>query len=156
MPYKVVLPEKNKNFANVPAVKQEVSTIQQYLDEGYLKFPKNAIDLAIIHGSYKHAKRTMETLCLFVNGYKEEVVEISGTIILQIPSMEALVARTHFAFTQDFMGILKPNEAMLVHFDIPVKGLDEDKEIQTTEFVPETLDFRYTPLSTTNEQEKDG
>lgn len=145
MKYKVVIPDSKSIFAESEDVKREIHDVQAYLDKGMMEFEDGIINLGVLAGEYEHDARSMNVMCLLANGLDIPIEELHGTIILKLAKHEALVARTTFDFSKDFMGVLQPHQAMLIHFTVPVKGLLEDTHISTREFMPDIIDVRYTP-----------
>lgn len=152
MKVKAILPKAKKQSALLPQVQAELNEVQKYLDGGHMPFPSDAIGFGVLQGNYRHDIRSMDTICLIANGYDYPVEGIAGSVALTTPDRDAFIARLQFTFNEDFLGKVNPGEAILVHFNIPVKGLKEDCIIQTKEFRADINDFRYVPSGQENNE----
>ena len=57
---------------------------------------------------------------------------------------KAQIAKTTIDFDEPFMGILNPEEALLVHLGIPVKGLSNDENFMASDISGNFEDVRIT------------
>lgn len=127
-------------------VVKEVESVETELRKAEISFPANQISFLFIKGSYIHLDRTMRTACLFVNTLARPIRELHCIIRLQFVNEQAAIAKMTVNFDEDFIGVLETNEALLVHFGIPVKGLTEDKEFGTTSISGTIQDVRISYL----------
>lgn len=86
----------------------------------------------------------MITACLFVNKIGKPITELHGVLRLCFKSRKAQIAKTTVDFDESFMGTLNPDEALLVHFGIPVKGLSDDENFKISDISGNFEDVRVT------------
>lgn len=128
MSIKVRLAEAHKDQLAMPAVKHELEQVQTGLDQADLEYQDDTVNFIFFTGRYNHEEKFMTTVCAFVNKIDRPISELAGEIRMQfVDHEEADIAVARLEFDEPFMGILEPDEAVLVHINIPVRGLTEDK-----------------------------
>lgn len=124
---KLAVPHQNQ--LTDPDVEREVNSIYESINNSDLKYADGTINFVFIKGFYKHIERKMTTAFLLVNKCNRPVEAIHGELLLNFTDCDALIAKATLDFDKAFVGNLLHDEALLVHLNIPVKGLHEDKEI---------------------------
>ena len=109
-----------------------------------LPFQKDTINFVFIKGMYLDSEKRMLTACLFVNKMDKPISELHGVLRLHFKSRKAQIAKTTIDFDEPFMGILNPEEALLVHLGIPVKGLSNDENFMASDISGNFEDVRIT------------
>ena len=70
------------------------------------------------------------------------------------PDMDGVqIANMTVDFDRDFMGNIDRNEAVLAHFNIPVKGLTEDRDFTNKEIKYSVEDTRVTYVEDRDEED---
>lgn len=123
--------------------KREIESISYAINNTRIEYNDNAINFVFIKGIYSHAERKMITACLFVNKM-QTITELHGVLRLRFIKENAVIATVTVDFDQEFMGEIENNEALLVHFGIPVKGLLADKEFTFSDIQGDFSDVRVT------------
>lgn len=108
-------------------IKKEFDSIQTGLNENDFPFKDGTVNFVFVKGVYLHAERKMVTACVFVNKYGKTISELHGVLRLRFNDRNALIAKATVDFDKEFMGTLDPDQALLVHLNIPVKGLEKDE-----------------------------
>ena len=93
---------------------------------------------------YLNGEKKMLTACLFVNKMDKPISELHGVLRLGFKSRKAQIAKTTIDFDEPFMGTLNPDEALLVHLGIPVKGLSNDENFMVSDISGNFEDVRVT------------
>ena len=115
------------NQLSNPEIKREYDSIQIGLDNNSLIFKDGTVNFIFVKGVYLHTERKMVTACVFVNKYGKPICELHGELRLKFKERNALIAKTTVNFDREFMGQLEQDQALLVHLNIPVKGLETDE-----------------------------
>lgn len=98
-----------------------------------------------IEWEHSDREKRMLTPCLFVNKMDKPITELHGVLRLRFrEEREAQIAKTTVNFDEAFLGTLHPDEALLVHFHIPVKGLSKDESFRIADISGSFEDVRVT------------
>ena len=108
-------------------IKKEFDSIQSGLNENDFDFKEGTVNFVFVKGVYLHTERKMVTACVFVNKFGKSINELHGVLHLKFVDRAALIAKATIDFDKEFMGTLEPDQALLVHLNIPVKGLEMDE-----------------------------
>ena len=122
MSIKIVVAEAHQNQLQDESVKREIDSISQEINKLQLGFKENTVNFVFIKGLYIHAERKMTTVGLFVNKMSP-IKELHGELRLKFLYENAIIAKSTINFDERFLGELKTDDALLVHINIPVKGL---------------------------------
>lgn len=144
MSIKVVLAKAHQAQVEDVEIKRELCSVEEELNKVYLPFQKNTINFVFIKGVYLNNEKKMLTACLFVNKLDRPITELHGVLRLSFKSRKAQIAKTIVDFDEPFIGILDPDEALLVHFGIPVKGLSDDENFMISDISGNFEDVRVT------------
>ena len=123
--------------------KRELESISHAINNTRIEYADNAINFVFIKGIYHHTERKMITACLFVNKM-HAITELHGVLRLRFINEKAIIATVTVDFDEEFMGTIDNNEALLVHFGIPVKGLTDDKEFVYSDIQGDFCDVKVT------------
>lgn len=129
-------------------IRREVDSIAAVINDVKLDYVDNTVNLVVIKGIYQHARRQMITAFLLVNRMQETLVEIHGEIRLEFAAEDALIAKATIDLDEPFLGEIKPNQALLLHLSIPVKGLYEDRSFTFKDLTGRFDNVRVTPKPT--------
>ena len=126
-------------------IQKEISSIETELNSGDFAFADNTVNTVFIKAIYRHIDRKMLTVCLFVNKTGYAIRELHGELRLHFKNSSAKIAKATINFDDAFMGEVKENQALLVHINIPVKGLAADQEFDFSELNGTFENVRVTP-----------
>ena len=127
MAINIVVAKAHQNQLQDTGVQQEIDSISQEINKLNFNFKDNTINFVFIKGLYVHTERKMTTVGIFVNKMSS-INELHGELRLKFSYENAVIAKTTINFDEQFMGVINKDDALLVHFNIPVKGLMMDKE----------------------------
>lgn len=116
------------------AVKRELASIQEYIDNHIPDLEEESIYFIPLQGNYMQIKRTMLFAGVMISTTKKSVQGIKGTLRTQLVGYDAEVAKIQFEFPPEFLGSLDYAEGLPVHFQVPVRGLKEDAVIKSSSF----------------------
>lgn len=133
---KVVVAKAHKPQLSDPENQLEIESASRAINKLHSEseFKKNAITLVPMKGMYNHNERIMNTVCSFVNKLPYTICELNGDIHLSFKELDAEIAKMTIEFDEQFIGEIKPNEALLVHLRIPVRGLNTDTDFSNLDF----------------------
>lgn len=129
MSINVVLAKAHLQQLKDEGLKKEYESIKELYKDVPLNYKENTINFVFVKGIYDHFERKMLVVCLFVNKIDKPIKEISGQINMEFSNKNAQIANITFYFDEEFLGTLNKDDALLVHFQVPVKGLKENTEI---------------------------
>lgn len=116
------------------AVKRELASIQEYIDNHISDLEEESIYFIPLQGNYVQIKRTMLFAGVMISTMKKSIQGIKGTLRTQLVGYDAEVAKLQFEFPPEFLGSLDYAEGLPVHFQVPVRGLKEDEVIKSSSF----------------------
>ncbi len=125
-------------------VKKELRSVQEYIDELHFEMRPASIHLVLLKGFYDDFTKRMTTAMVFINNTGKAIRELHGVVRLKTPNPMIKIAKTTINFDEPFMGIVDDHEAILVHFNIPVKGLEEKREFTGKDFSGEFSEVKVT------------
>lgn len=144
MAIKVTLAKAHQAELEDAEINKELCSVEEELNKVELPFQENTINFVFIKGMYLHSEKKMLTACLFVNKMDKPITELHGALRLSFKSRKAQIAKTTVNFDEPFIGTLNPDEALLVHFGIPVKGLSNDENFMISDISGNFEDVRVT------------
>lgn len=144
MAIKVTLAKAHQAQIEDMEIKKELCSVEAELNKVDLPFQKDTINFVFIKGMYLDSEKKMLTACLFVNKMDKPISELHGVLRLGFKSRKAQIAKTTIDFDEPFMGTLNPDEALLVHLGIPVKGLSNDENFMVSDISGNFEDVRVT------------
>lgn len=124
------------------AVERELASIQEYVNKNILELDDESIYFIPLQGNYIHVKRTMTFAGVVISTMKKSIQGIEGTLQTRLDGYDADVAKVQFAFPPEFLGELNYAEGFPIHFEVPVKGLQEDQMIKSSSFQCELGDVK--------------
>ena len=65
---------------------------------------------------------------VYVNNTNDDIYGFSSKLRLKFVNKDGQIATVNSAFDENFIGKLKPEEGMLIHLEVPVRGLNKDEE----------------------------
>lgn len=144
MAIKVTLAKAHQSQIEDAEIKKELCSVESELNKVDLPFQKDTINFVFIKGMYLDSEKKMFTACLFVNKMDKPISGLHGVLRLGFKSRKAQIAKTTIDFNEPFMGTLNPEEALLVHFGIPVKGLSNDENFMISDIFGNFENVRIT------------
>ena len=127
MEIKLKVARTHVNQLSNPSVQTEFASIQQELNRVSLQLENGKICMFFVKGYYEHSERKLITACLFINMLDFSISELHGQLRIKLKNCDAVVAKAELNFDSDFLGTLKPKEALLTHINFPVKGLKSNE-----------------------------
>jgi len=119
------------------ALKADLQTVQNYLDETDLKLDTPTLYFVPLRGIYAHIDRKMAITGIIINRHEKPVSELALTIRLKTDVTDMEIAIVKLALPPDFVGNLLTNQALLISLSVPVRGLTEDKTFEAFQFQSE-------------------
>lgn len=144
MAIKVILAKAHRGQIEDGEIKKELCSVEAELNRVGLPFREGTVNFVFIKGIYLDSEKKMLTACLFVNKMDKPISELHGVLRLRFRSKKAQIAKTTIDFDEPFMGTLNPEEALLVHLGIPVKGLKNDENFMVSDIHGNFEDVRIT------------
>ena len=133
MPIKVKVAKAHEHMLEDPEIRQELESVDKVINGADIEYTEDAVNFVFLQGSYDHIERYMETVCLFVNKLDKPIIELYGDVILGFNSVQAQAATATVEFDEEFLGTIDRDEALLVHINIPVKGLKANRIFESDE-----------------------
>ncbi len=144
MAIKVTLAKAHQTQTEDAEIKKELCSVEAELNKVDLSFQKDTINFVFIKGMYLNCEKKMITVCLFVNKMDKSISELHGILRLKFKKNNAQIAKTTIDFDESFIGKLNPDEALLVHLGIPVKGMSNDENFMASDISGNFEDVRIT------------
>ena len=144
MAIKAILAKAHRGQIEDAEIKKELCSVEAELNRVGLPFREGTVNFVFIKGIYLDSEKKMLTACLFVNKMDKPISELHGVLRLRFRSKKAQIAKTTIDFDEPFMGTLNPEEALLVHLGIPVKGLKNDENFMVSDIHGNFEDVRIT------------
>ena len=136
----VRLAKEHEQQINRPDVKAELDNVQNMITNLDVQLTAQTVYLVFCGGNYSDYEKKMTSVLVFINNTEKTLKAFRSVVRLrsQIPGMQ--IATTTVAFDHTFLGDLRPQEGVLVHLNIPVKGLVADKALSPKEITGEMSD----------------
>ena len=126
MSIKIKVPEIHKNQLENPQIKNELEEVQDIFNKADFPFVEDTINFVFLKGEYHNIEKKMVIIGVFVNKTSEMIQGINASIRLKFRHLNAEIMPMTVAFPEEFVGRLVPDEGLLFHLSMPVKGLKED------------------------------
>ncbi len=124
-------------------IKRELEDIQNYFNNNNFEYVENTINFVFIKGIYSHIKRAMLVVGVYVNNTKDNIYGFSSKLRLKFVNINGQIATVNSAFDENFIGKLKPEEGMLIHLEVPVRGLTKDEEFSIKDIAGMLDEIKY-------------
>lgn len=137
---KIKLVKAHEQQLKRPDVQAELKSAQDMVDHLPNQLTEPTVYLVFGHGTYNDYEKKMTSILVFLNNTGKTLKAFRAVIRLrsQLPGMQ--IAKSTIEFNNDFLGDLGPQEGVLVHLNIPVRGLDSDREFTAKEISGEMSD----------------
>lgn len=140
---KVVLPKALAYQSKDDDIQREMMSVEEYISQ--IEFDKEeSVYVVPLKGTYYDFEKRMNTVVAFVNRLNKPICELHCLIRISSSIENVEIASMTIDFDRDFLGAVEPNVAVLVHFNIPVKGLTEDRVFSNKELEYSVEDVRIT------------
>ena len=126
MPIKIKIPEMHKAQGETPEVKAEVEEVQHIFDQVDFHFQPDTINFVFLKGQYLNLEKTMVVMATLVNRTQNTVCGIKARLHLTFTQGSGEILPVILTFPREFLGVLKPDEGVLCHISVSVKGLTQD------------------------------
>lgn len=126
MAIQIVVARAHQKQLETAQVREECRRIQESLQQVQPGYKEGTVNVVFISGSYFDFAKKMTAACVFVNKTGRAIRELHGVLRLQFQAETAEIAAATLDFDEGFLGSLAPDEGLLVHLNIPVRGLQED------------------------------
>lgn len=127
MAIRIVVAKAHQHQLETTQAGEECRRIQESLQQAQLDYKEGTVNAVFISGSYSDFAKKMTAACVFVNKTGQAIKELHGILRLQFQAQEAEIAGTILDLDEAFLGRLAPDEGLLIHLNIPVRGLREDR-----------------------------
>lgn len=124
-------------------IKRELEDIQKYFNSTDFNYAENTINFVFIKGIYSHIKRAMLVVGVYVNNTKDDIYGFSSKLRLKFINIDGQIATVNSAFDENFIGKLQPEEGMLIHLEVPVRGLNKDEEFSIKDIAGMLDEIKY-------------
>lgn len=127
MAVRIKVAKQHENQLKDKNIKREVEEVQKFFDTTDFKYSEGTINFVILKGVYSHIKRSMLVIGVYINKTDSSIYGISSELHLKFKNINGEIMPISVAFPEEFIGELKIDEGLLVHFDAPVVGLNKDQ-----------------------------
>ena len=125
-------------------LKKEFDALSKAFEAHTFSFQPGTINLVMMGADYHDFEKKMHLSFALVNEMDRPVCEIHAKLRLKLNVPDVQVALMNMNFDKEFLGELKPDEAVFLTFPVPVRGLEEDRSFSYTEYSGELDDVRVT------------
>jgi hypothetical protein len=122
-------------------IEEMLQAAQEYFDTTMLDLSAPTFYFIPLRGEYSHANEEMELVGAIVNRHEDPIVSFSGRIRMQTDAADMQIATVTLDFPPEFIGELRPNEALLISLSVPVRGLNEDQIFEAFQLRAELSDI---------------
>jgi hypothetical protein len=144
---KIVLPRHRENQVDADVL-HELHDVQSYFDKENIDLGDSELVFVPLKGIYRHITRKMTMVGVWINHSPHDVTAIQCRLKLHFRNTPARIAEVHLRLPVEFVGKLQPGEGLLLHVDIPVQGLKEDRIFEQSEITGELSDVELKYLKT--------
>ncbi len=130
--FQVKVAEAHKEQLSDFELQREIRDVQTFLSSVNVDSVENAVAFLFLEGRYDDFEKKMTSVMLFLNGTGKPIKELRGTLRLKTDG-PVQFAKASIAFDQPFMGVLQDHEALLIHMNIPVRGLRENRVFKASD-----------------------
>ena len=130
--FQVKVAEAHKEQLSDFELQREIRDVQTFLSSVNVDSVENAVAFLFLEGRYDDFEKKMSSVMLFLNGTGKPIKELRGTLRLKTDG-PVQFAKASIAFDQPFMGVLQDHEALLIHMNIPERGLLENKVFKASD-----------------------
>lgn len=141
---KVVLAKAHAGQLADEDVVREMDSVQNYIRKMEYDPEADEIYGVFLRGEYRDFEKRMNAALVFINNLNRPICELHGVLRFAAADEKVQFARTVIDFDRDFLGSVGVEEALLVHLNIPVKGLRENKTFSARELQYVLDDVRVT------------
>ena len=140
----VKLVEAHQNQLRDFDVKKELRSIQSYISQLKVELNEKSIYILVLKAIYNNYSKRATTVMVFINNMEKSIKELHGIVEIEVVNSDVEFARATLNFDEKFMGKVENKEAILIHLDITVKGLTEDKVFEQNDLEVKFTDVRVT------------
>ena len=90
-------------------------------------YPEDQINTMFFHGVYTDIDKNMNVLMAVINNTKDTVGGFELDIAMRPKEIEAEISAIRITAGIDYVGILEPDQAVTIQYDVPVRGLHQDR-----------------------------
>jgi len=141
----LILPKAHQNVQITPAMQREIDDVQRELLDKGNRLVDDKIHVIISKGFYKHEKKIMTIATVIVNKTNQDINTLKMTLKFGLKNNpNAQFAAMNAMLDEEFLGILKHNQAFILHINVPVKDVaEEDKVYEPREIVGQIENVEY-------------
>ena len=140
----VKLVEAHQNQLRDFDVKKELRSIQSYISQLKVELDEKSIYILVLKAIYDNYSKRATTVMVFINNMEKSIKELHGIVEIEVVNYDEEFARATLNIDEKFMVKVENKEAILIHLDIPVKGLTEDKVFEQNDLEVKFTDVRVT------------
>lgn len=125
-------------------IKKELDSIQCAINEMKIQLDKEAVYMVFIKGIYDDFNKKMTTALVFINNTGKAITELGGVVRLKAKEPQIHIAKATINFDEPFLGEINDKEGILIHLNIPVKGLNKNRIFEANEIMGEISNVKVT------------
>lgn len=125
-------------------IQRELDSVQCAINEMKFSLDQEAVYMVFIKGIYDDFNKKMTTALVFINNTGKSITELSGVVRIRAKEPKINIAKARINFDEQFLGEIDDKEGILIHLNIPVKGLNKNREFEANEMMGEFSDVKIT------------
>ena len=126
----LILPKAHQQVQITPAMQREMDDVQRELLDKGNRLDEDKIHVIISKGFYKHEKKIMTIATVIVNKTNQDINTLKMTLKFGLKNNpNAQFASMNAMLDEEFLGLLKHNQAFILHINVPVKDVAEEDEV---------------------------
>lgn len=143
----LVLPKGHQDINITPGIEREMKDVQRELDDKGSRLSDGKIHFIISKGFYKHEEGTLTIASVIVNKTNTDINAITMDMKFALKNYpNAEIAPMNASLNECFLGLVKNNQAFILHMDVPVQNIgNEDATFQPNEIKGklENMEYHY-------------
>ncbi|GAA0303901.1 hypothetical protein GGQ92_001773 [Gracilibacillus halotolerans] len=126
----LILPKAHQKVQITPAMQREMDDVQRELLDKGNRLDEGKIHVIISKGFYKHDKKMMTIATVIVNKTNQDINTLKMTLKFGLrDNVKAQFAPMNAMLDEEFLGLLKNNQAFILHINVPVKDVGEGDHV---------------------------
>lgn len=126
----LILPKAHQKVQITPAMQREIDDVQRELLDKGNRLEEDKIHVIISKGFYKHDQKIMTIATVVVNKTNQDINTLKMTLKFGLrDNAKAQFAPMNAMLDEEFLGLLKHNQAFILHINVPVKDVAEEDHV---------------------------
>ncbi|GAB3803356.1 hypothetical protein [Virgibacillus kimchii] len=141
----LVLPDGHKQMKITPGMQKEMDDVQRELKVHGDKLKQGTINFIISKGFYRPQKEVLTIASVIVNTTDKDIEGIKMDLYFTLKDHpEVKFPKMNAVLEKEFLGVIKKNQAFILHFDVPAENLgDTDLVFQPNEIAGKVENIEY-------------